>query len=52
MAIVSGCAPRIPVAARSTTRQDTIEPAPDDGSHSRLPDAQDEQPTVTAAYSV
>ncbi|MEU4706795.1 hypothetical protein AB0G00_10200 [Nocardia salmonicida] len=52
MAIVNGRTPRIPVAARSTTRHDTIEPAPDDGSHSRLPEIQDEQPTVTAANSV
>ncbi|GGN77457.1 hypothetical protein GCM10011610_23920 [Nocardia rhizosphaerihabitans] len=51
MAIVNGASPCIPVA-RSTTRHDTIEPAPEDGSHSRLSDAHDEQPAASGAYSL
>ncbi|MFD4432550.1 hypothetical protein [Nocardia sp. NPDC058497] len=52
MAIVNGATLCIPVAARSTTRQDTIEPAPEEGSHSRQSDAQDEQSTASGANSL
>ncbi|MFE6920959.1 hypothetical protein ACFVAV_07925 [Nocardia sp. NPDC057663] len=52
MAIVNGASLPIPVAPRSTTRQDTIEPVPADGSHSRLSDAHDEQSAANGASSL
>ncbi|MFI9413940.1 hypothetical protein [Nocardia gamkensis] len=53
MAIVSGTNPPcLSVGARSTTRQDTTEPVPDEGTRASSPDPQDEHPDAIGASSL